>query len=194
MTEFTKLTLAEARDHLVAKDFTATELTSALLAETERANAALNAYVLVTAEHALAQAKASDARIAAGDARPLEGLPLGHKDLFCTKGVRSTACSRILDGFEPAYESTVGSNLWNAGAVMLGKLNCDEFAMGSSNETSASVRSSAPGVATALTASRRMLSSCRAARRAVRQPRSQPESALPQRQPTLAAPSASRRR
>ena len=92
--------------------------------------------MLPTPEHALAQAKASDARLAKGEARPLEGLPLGIKDLYCTKGVRTTACSRILDGFTPTYESTVTQNLWDAGAVMLGKLNNDEFAMGSSNETS----------------------------------------------------------
>ena len=89
-----------------------------------------------TPEHALAQAKASDARLAKGDARPLEGLPLGIKDLYCTKGVRTTASSHILGDFTPTYESTVTQNLWDAGAVMLGKLNCDEFAMGSSNETS----------------------------------------------------------
>ena len=85
----------------------------------------------------MSQAKESDARIAKDDARPLEGLPIGNKDLFCTNGIRTTACSKILDGFTPAYESTVGGNLWDAGAVMLGKLNNDEFAMGSSNETSA---------------------------------------------------------
>ncbi len=137
MTELTKLTLAEARDRLQRKEITATELTRAHLAGIEAANPALNAYVLVTPEHALAQAKASDERLAKGGARPLEGLPLGNKDLFCTKGIRTTACSRILDDFKPTYESTVGQNLWDAGAVMLGKLNNDEFAMGSSNETSA---------------------------------------------------------
>ena len=137
MTDLTKLTLAEARDGLKAKNFSATEITKAHLAAIEQANAALNAYVLVTPEHALAQAKESDARLKKGDARPLEGLPLGNKDLFCTKGIRTTACSKILDDFKPTYELTVGANLWNAGAVMLGKLNNDEFAMGSSNETSA---------------------------------------------------------
>ncbi len=136
MTDLTKLTLAEARDGLRAKSFSATELTTAFIAAIETANPALNAFVLPTPEHALAQAKASDARIAAGTARPLEGLPLGNKDLFCTNGIRTTACSKILDDFKPTYESTVGQNLWDAGAVMLGKLNCDEFAMGSSNETS----------------------------------------------------------
>ncbi|HEX5666416.1 MAG: Asp-tRNA(Asn)/Glu-tRNA(Gln) amidotransferase subunit GatA [Hyphomicrobium sp.] len=137
MTDLTTLTLTEARDGLKKKSFTATELTEAFIKAIETGNGALNAYVLPTPEHALAQAKASDARLAKGDARPLEGIPLGHKDLFCTNGVRTTACSNILGNFVPTYESTVGANLWNAGAVMLGKLNNDEFAMGSSNETSA---------------------------------------------------------
>ena len=137
MTDLTALTLAEARDGLTKKKFTATELTKAFLSEIEAANGALNAYVLVTAEHALAQAAESDRRLQAGQARPLEGLPVGNKDLFCTNGIRTTACSKILDDFKPPYESTVGANLWGAGAVMLGKLNNDEFAMGSSNETSA---------------------------------------------------------
>lgn len=137
MTDLTRLTLAEARDGLKAKTFSSRELTDAFLAHVETANSAINAYVLPTPEHARAQAIASDKRIAAGTARPLEGLPLGNKDLFCTKGIRTTACSKILESFIPAYESTVGGNLWTAGAVMLGKLNNDEFAMGSSNETSA---------------------------------------------------------
>ena len=137
MTDLTKLTLSEARDGLTRKQFTSTELTRAFIAAIDTGNAALNAYVLPTPDHALAQAKASDARIAKGTARPMEGLPLGIKDLFATKGVRTTACSRILDDFKPTYESTVTQNLWDAGALMLGKLNCDEFAMGSSNETSA---------------------------------------------------------
>lgn len=137
MSDLTKLTLAEARDGLKAKKFSATEITRAHLDAIEKANAALNAYVLVTGEHALNQAKASDKRLQSGTARPLEGLPLGNKDLFCTKGIRTTACSKILDDFKPEYESAVGQNLWDAGAVMLGKLNNDEFAMGSSNETSA---------------------------------------------------------
>ena len=131
-SDLTKLTLAEARDGLRAKAFSAVELTGAFLRAIETANPHLNAYVLATPEHALAQARDSDRRLADGTARPLEGLPLGHKDLFCTKGIRTTACSAILDGFTPTYESTVGQNLWDAGAVMLGKLNCDEFAMGSS--------------------------------------------------------------
>jgi aspartyl-tRNA(Asn)/glutamyl-tRNA(Gln) amidotransferase subunit A len=137
VTDLTKLTLAEARDALKAKKVSATELTKAFLGAIEKSNPAINAYVLVTAEHALKQAAASDKRLAKGEARPLEGLPIGNKDLFCTNGIRTTACSRILDGFTPTYESTVGQNLWDAGGVMLGKLNNDEFAMGSSNETSA---------------------------------------------------------
>jgi aspartyl-tRNA(Asn)/glutamyl-tRNA(Gln) amidotransferase subunit A len=137
LSDLTRLTLAEARDGLKAKTFSAAELTKAHLASIEASNSALNAYVLVTPDHALAQAKESDARLAKGESRPLEGLPLGNKDLFCTNGIRTTACSKILDEFKPTYESTVGANLWNAGAVMLGKLNNDEFAMGSSNETSA---------------------------------------------------------
>jgi aspartyl-tRNA(Asn)/glutamyl-tRNA(Gln) amidotransferase subunit A len=136
MTDLTHLTLADARDGLRAKKFTSIELTQAFIRAIERSNGALNAYVLPTPEIALAQARASDARLAEGRVRPLEGLPLGIKDLFCTKGVRTTACSKILDEFTPTYESTVTQNLWDAGAILLGKLNNDEFAMGSSNETS----------------------------------------------------------
>ncbi|OKL42857.1 Asp-tRNA(Asn)/Glu-tRNA(Gln) amidotransferase subunit GatA [Pseudovibrio exalbescens] len=136
MTKLVDLTIAEARDKLAAREFTATELTDAYLGEIEKSNKALNAYITVTAEQAREQAKASDERIAAGEARPLEGIPLGIKDLYATKGVHTQACSHILDGFKPEYESTVTQNLWNDGAVMLGKLNMDEFAMGSSNETS----------------------------------------------------------
>ncbi len=134
MTDLTSLTLAEARDRLRRRDFTASELTRAHLAAMERARA-LNAYVLETPEQALAMAAAADARLQAGDARPLDGIALGVKDLFATEGVRTTACSHILDNFVPTYESTVTANLWRDGAVMLGKLNNDEFAMGSSNET-----------------------------------------------------------
>src|SRR5947208_4065073 len=135
MTDLTSLTLADARDRLRKKEFSAAELTDAHLAAMERARA-LNAYVLETPEQARVMAKEADARLASGDARPLEGLALGVKDLFATKGVRTTACSHILDNFVPPYESTVTANLWRDGAVMLGKLNNDEFAMGSSNETS----------------------------------------------------------
>ncbi len=135
MSALTSLTLAEARDGLKKKSFSAAELADAHLAAMEKARA-LNAYVLETPDRAAAMAKASDARIAAGKAGPLEGIPLAVKDMFCTEGVRTTACSHILDNFVPTYESTVTSNLWRDGAVMLGKTNNDEFAMGSSNETS----------------------------------------------------------
>jgi aspartyl-tRNA(Asn)/glutamyl-tRNA(Gln) amidotransferase subunit A len=136
VTELTKLTLAEARDGLRAGAFSATELTAAFVDAIAVGNPALNAFVLPTPEYALKAAEASERRLARGEARPLEGLPVGVKDLYCTKGVRTTACSKVLDGFTPTYESTVTQNLWDCGAVMLGKLNNDEFAMGSSNETS----------------------------------------------------------
>jgi len=136
MTQLTTLTLTEAREHLARGDITAVELTEAYLDAMAEARG-LNAYVLETPEVALDMAKASDARIAAGETGSLEGIPLGIKDMFCTEGVRTTACSRILGDFVPQYESTVTANLWREGAVMLGKLNNDEFAMGSSNETSA---------------------------------------------------------
>ncbi len=136
MSELTALTIAEARDKLKAKAITATELTDAYLSAIDAANAAINAYVTVTHDQARSMAKASDERIAKGEAGALEGIPLGVKDLFATKGVHTQACSHILDGFKPEYESTVTANLWADGAVMLGKLNMDEFAMGSSNETS----------------------------------------------------------
>ncbi len=132
----TEMTIAEAREGLAAKEFSAKELMEAHLGAINKANDALNTYVLVTPEKALGMAEASDKRLNNGEARPLEGIPLGVKDLFCTKGVRTTACSHILNGFTPTYESTVTANLWADGAVMLGKLNNDEFAMGSSNETS----------------------------------------------------------
>src|SRR5580658_4274138 len=130
-------TLAEARDALKAKKISSQELTASLIKVVEDARP-LNAYVTETPEKALAMAKASDERLAKGEGGTLEGLPLAIKDLFCTNGVRTTAGSRILANFVPPYESTVTQNLWNAGAVMLGKTNMDEFAMGSSNETSAS--------------------------------------------------------
>ncbi|THF52290.1 Asp-tRNA(Asn)/Glu-tRNA(Gln) amidotransferase subunit GatA [Allorhizobium terrae] len=136
MSELTSLTIAQAREKLVTKDITAVELTDAYLGAIEAANGALNTYVAVTPEIARDMAKASDARIARGEAGALEGIPLGVKDLFATRGVHTQACSHVLDGFKPKYESTVTQNLWNDGAVMLGKLNMDEFAMGSSNENS----------------------------------------------------------
>ena len=135
MTDLTSLTLAEARDGLRAKTFSATELTAAHSAAVEQARA-LNAFVLETPERAAEMAEESDARIAKGEMRPLEGIPLAVKDMFCTAGVRTTASSHILDTFVPTYESTVSGNLWRDGAVLVGKTNNDEFAMGSSNETS----------------------------------------------------------
>ncbi|ACB22490.1 Asp-tRNA(Asn)/Glu-tRNA(Gln) amidotransferase subunit GatA [Methylobacterium radiotolerans] len=131
-----ELTLAEARDALKAKRISARELTQAHLDAMAQARV-LNAYIRETPDRALTMAEASDRKIASGEARPLEGIPLGIKDLFCTHGVTTTAGSKILETFEPHYESAVSANLWRDGAVMLGKLNLDEFAMGSSNETSA---------------------------------------------------------
>jgi aspartyl-tRNA(Asn)/glutamyl-tRNA(Gln) amidotransferase subunit A len=136
MSQLTGITLKAALDGLAARRFSSEEITRAHLQAIEAARP-LNAFVLETPERALEMARASDVRIAAGDAGSLEGAPIGIKDLFCTQGVRSTAGSRILGNFIPPYESTVTSHLWRDGAVMLGKLNMDEFAMGSSNETSA---------------------------------------------------------
>jgi aspartyl-tRNA(Asn)/glutamyl-tRNA(Gln) amidotransferase subunit A len=136
VTNLTDLTLADARDGIQRKAFSAVELTQAHL-DAMAAARSLNAYLRETPDQALAMAKASDERIARGEGGPLEGLPLGIKDLFCTTGVVTTAGSNILKSFEPAYESAITGNLWRDGAVMLGKLNLDEFAMGSSNETSA---------------------------------------------------------
>ena len=135
MSDLNALTIAAARDKLRAGDFTSVELTESCLKAADAAKA-LNAVVHPTPEIALEQAKAADARIAAGDAPDMCGIPLGIKDLFCTKGVASQAASGILEGFRPEYESTVTSQLFGSGAVMIGKLNMDEFAMGSSNETS----------------------------------------------------------
>jgi aspartyl-tRNA(Asn)/glutamyl-tRNA(Gln) amidotransferase subunit A len=135
MTDLTALSIAQARDALKKKEITAAEIADAHIGAIEQARS-LNAYVLETPDVARKMAKESDARIAAGKAGPLEGIPLGIKDLFCTKGVRTTASSHILGNFIPPYESTVTAQLWRDGAVMLGKLNNDEFAMGSSNETS----------------------------------------------------------
>ncbi|UWR67283.1 Asp-tRNA(Asn)/Glu-tRNA(Gln) amidotransferase subunit GatA [Phaeobacter inhibens] len=135
MTELNKLTLSDARDALRKGETTSVELTEACLKAIDAADA-LNAFVHKTPEIALERAKAADARIKAGDAPAMCGLPIGIKDLFCTKGVASQAASGILEGFKPEYESTVSQQLQDSGAVMLGKLNMDEFAMGSSNETS----------------------------------------------------------
>ena len=128
MSELTKLTLTDAMSGLESKSFSSRELTQAFVDAIEASNDTLNAYVVKTPEKALGMADASDERRAAGKAGRLDGAPLGIKDLYCTKGVRTTACSNILDEFTPTYESTVTQNLWDAGAVMLGKLNMDEFA------------------------------------------------------------------
>ncbi len=136
MTDLTSLTIADARNKLADKSIKAVELTDAYLAAIEAANASFNAYITVTADKAREMAIESDLRLAKGEAGALEGIPLGIKDLYATAGVHTQACSHILDGFKPRYESTVTANLWADGAVMLGKLNMDEFAMGSSNETS----------------------------------------------------------
>lgn len=135
MTDLTALTIAEARDGMAAGDFSARELTAAHITAMEAANP-LNAFITKTPEAAVNAATASDARRAKGEVGKLDGIPLAIKDLFCTKDTLTTAASHILDGFKPKYESTVTSNLWAEGAVMLGKANLDEFAMGSSNETS----------------------------------------------------------
>jgi len=132
----TDLTIAEARTGLKKRSFSARELTAAHLAAVEAARP-LNAFLVETPERALSMAEASDARLARGEPRAMEGMPLAIKDLFCTEGVLTTAGSRILEGFRPPYESTVTANLWQAGAVMLGKVNMDEFAMGSANITCA---------------------------------------------------------
>jgi len=136
MTKLINLTMAEARKALAAKEFTAVELVDAHIKQAEKAKP-LNAFVTETFDLAREQAKASDVRIAKGEAGAMEGLPIGMKDLFCTEGVRTTACSKILSNFVPPYESTVSANLKKAGAVTIGKTALDEFAMGSSNMTSA---------------------------------------------------------
>jgi aspartyl-tRNA(Asn)/glutamyl-tRNA(Gln) amidotransferase subunit A len=135
MTDLTSLTLSEAREGLAKKSFTSLELTDAHISAIETARE-LNAFVLETPDQARRMAREADAKLATGEGGPLGGIPLGIKDLFATQGVRTTACSKILGSFVPPYESTVSSQLWRDGAVLLGKLNNDEFAMGSSNETS----------------------------------------------------------
>jgi len=136
LSDLTKLSLKATRDGLKNKDFSAKEVTSSYLSEIEKANPKLNAYVAIEGEQALAMAQKSDEKLAKGQGGTLEGVPLGIKDLFATKGFHTQAASHILDGFKPEYESFITNNLWQDGAVMLGKLNMDEFAMGSSNETS----------------------------------------------------------
>ncbi|MES1985343.1 MAG: Asp-tRNA(Asn)/Glu-tRNA(Gln) amidotransferase subunit GatA [Pseudomonadota bacterium] len=135
MSNVTDLTVAEIRDGFRAGDFTAREVAEGFNANVAAAKA-LNAFIVETPDHALAAADAADAARASGDLKPLSGVPIGMKDLFCTNGVQTTAASHILEGFIPTYESTVSGKLWDAGAGMLGKLNLDQFAMGSSNETS----------------------------------------------------------
>lgn len=133
--DLTELTVAEALQGLENKDFTSVEITKAHLEAMENSRS-LNAYITETPEIALEQAKESDKKRASGDARPLEGIPVGIKDLFCTKDVKTTAASKIIGNFVPKYESTVTQKMFDDGCVMLGKLNLDEFAMGSSNTTS----------------------------------------------------------
>jgi len=135
MSDITKLTLAESLEALKNKQISAVELTNAYIESMEK-NRGYNAYITESIDTALMQAKEADTRYANGTNRRLEGMPLGIKDLFCTKNIRTTAASHILDNFIPPYESTVTQNLLNDGAVFLGKLNLDEFAMGGSNETS----------------------------------------------------------
>ncbi|MBL9069890.1 MAG: Asp-tRNA(Asn)/Glu-tRNA(Gln) amidotransferase subunit GatA [Sphingopyxis sp.] len=135
MTDLTNLTVAQIRDGHRAGDFSAVEVAEAFSANVAAAKA-LNAFIVETPEHALAAAKQADADRSAGSLKPLSGVPIGMKDLFATNGVQTTAASHMLEGFVPRYESTVSQKLWDAGAGMLGKLNLDQFAMGSSNETS----------------------------------------------------------
>src|SRR6187399_1862970 len=135
MAALTDLTLAELLQAMAKKQASAVEVADAHLEKLDE-HRALNAFITETPDKARAMAKASDERRARGQGGLLEGVPLAIKDLFCTEGVQTTAGSHILEGFKPTYESTVTANLWKAGAVMLGKLNMDEFAMGSSNMTS----------------------------------------------------------
>jgi aspartyl-tRNA(Asn)/glutamyl-tRNA(Gln) amidotransferase subunit A len=137
MTEFSALTLHEAVEGLRAKKFSAVELAQATVAAAEAAQGPLNCFTSIDGERALEMARASDGRLAKGEAGALEGVPVAIKDLFAVKGVETTASSNILKGFKPEYESTVTQNLWDAGAVYFAKTAMDEFAMGSSNETAA---------------------------------------------------------
>lgn len=136
MSDLTKLTISQTRDELKKKNISAVELTQAYLNEIEASNKTLNAYVEVTPSVALDMANKADLNIKQGKIGVLEGIPIGVKDVFATKGIHTQCCSNMLKGFKPPYESTVTANLWKDGAVMLGKLNMDEFAMGSANETS----------------------------------------------------------
>jgi aspartyl-tRNA(Asn)/glutamyl-tRNA(Gln) amidotransferase subunit A len=136
VTALNELTLAEMVAGLKAKKFSATELTNAHLAVIEKTNPDMNAFITQTPEIARAMAAESDKKLGRGEGGLIEGVPVAIKDLFCTKGVLTTAASHILDGFKPEYESTVSQNIWNAGGVLVGKTSLDEFAMGSSNMTS----------------------------------------------------------
>ena len=136
MSELTNLTVAGIRDGFRKGDFSAREVADAFIAATAGGRA-LNAYIIETPDHAIAAAEAADRGRASGELGALSGVPMGIKDLFCTEGYQTTAASHILEGFTPTYESTVTAKLFGAGVGMLGKLNLDQFAMGSSNETSA---------------------------------------------------------
>jgi Asp-tRNA(Asn)/Glu-tRNA(Gln) amidotransferase A subunit family amidase len=190
MTSLTQLTLSDAADGLKAKTFSSKEITQAFLTEIDKSNPHLNAYVVVTHDKALKMADKADANLKAGKGGKLEGAPLGIKDLFCTEGVRTTACSNILGEFTPPYESTVTQNLWDQGAVMLGKLNMDEFAMGSDNGTSRFGPPTNPWPPQGL----ERASSPPAAPPAARRRRCRPICASPRRHPTPADRSASQQR
>lgn len=176
-------TLTEQAAALRRGDYSATELTAAYLARIGARNAALNAFVTITAEAAAQAAAAADAALAGGDAGPLAGIPIAHKDIFCTDGVRTSCASRMLDNFIAPYDATVVQRLAAAGAVMLGKTNMDEFAMGSSNETSFYGPVRNPGIWIA----------CPAAAAAVRRRRWRPACAARPPAPIPAVRSASRR-
>ena len=135
MTDLKNINLEKCLELLKRKKISSKELVSFYLKEAE-SNKKLNAYISLNSENAIKSAEESDKRIAKNQARPLEGVPLAIKDLFCTKDILTTAASKMLKNFKPTYESTVTKKLWDAGAILLGKTNLDEFAMGSSNETS----------------------------------------------------------
>lgn len=137
MTDITKYTITQLKSSLLAKEFSAKELTNAYLEQIQKKDKKLNSFVTVTADQAIKMAINSDTKIAKNEARPLEGIPFAVKDLYCTKNIKTQACSKILQNFTPKYEATVTQNLWDDGVILLGKLNMDEFAMGSTNKNSA---------------------------------------------------------